>query len=64
MIIHRCGGFYFVCDRGKHRNTKCYICGCICLLGGETKVTTKIVPFSKKITHYRSSSHELSRNII
>ena len=58
----RCGGFYFVCDHGKHRNAKQYKFVCICLLGGEKEVTPKIVPFSKKKPHYRVSLHKQSRN--
>ena len=47
-LTFRHGGFYFVCDHGKHRNAKLYNFWCNLLLGGETKVTPKIVLFSKK----------------
>ena len=39
-------GFYFFCDRGKHRNAKRYNSECNFLSGGETKVTPKIVQLS------------------
>ena len=41
-----CGGLYFVCDNGKHRNAKRYNFGCNFLLGGETKVTPNTISFS------------------
>ena len=60
------GGFYLVCEHGKHRNAKQYNFGCnfwfssppcpksiTIVLGGKTKVIPKIVPFSKqKLTVY------------
>ena len=52
------GGFYFICDHGKQRNAKRYNT----LLGGETKVTPKIVPCSKKKTCCILPLHEQSRN--
>ena len=40
---------YLICDHGKHRNAKRYNVGCnLFLFGGETKVTPKTGPFSKK----------------
>ena len=49
IYIHTyiCGGFYFVCDHGKHRTAKRYKFGCNLLSGGETQVTSRIAPFSK-----------------
>ena len=40
------GGFYVVCDHGKHRNAKRYNSGCDFAYGGKTKVTHQIFPFS------------------
>ena len=37
----RSGGFYFVCDHGKHRNAKRYIFGVTFLLGGRNKSYTQ-----------------------
>ena len=61
VFKRRCGSFYLVYDHGKHRNAKRYNFGCN-LLGGETKVTPKVVPFSEKKPHCEMSLHEQSRN--
>ena len=36
---HTYGGFYFVCDHGKHRNAKRYNFGCNLLLGAKKSYT-------------------------
>ena len=50
LLAHRLawyGGFYFVCDHGKHRNAKRYNFGCNFVIRYETKVTPKTAPFSE-----------------
>ena len=55
-----CRECYFACDHGKHRNAKRYVfVVCNLLLGGETKVTPKTVPFRRKTTtHHAFPLHE------
>ena len=61
-----CGGVYFVCDHGKHGNAKRYDFGCKLLPGeGETQVTLKIVPFSKrKLTTYSHYTNKVETPMI
>ena len=54
------GGVYFAHDHGKHRNAERYNFGGNYLLGGETKVTYKIVPFSKIKSLYKLIAHTKS----
>ena len=54
-------GFCFVCDYGEHRNAIRYKLWCKLLLGGETTVTPKIVPFSNSSSLlYEMSLHKHS----